>query len=62
MKGLVAPWQQLYELPWEPQAGTGIFLGRDEVCNARPAQPPRAGTQPSPVCTSPNQALSPHCA
>lgn len=34
MKGLVAPWQQLYEFPREPQAGTGIFLGRQEVWDA----------------------------
>lgn len=60
MKGLVAPWQQLYGFPWEPQAGTGMFLGHAEVCNAPLAQPPRAGTLPSPVCTFPNQALSPH--
>lgn len=37
MKGLVAPWQQLYEFPREPQAGTGIFVGRQEVCDAQPA-------------------------
>lgn len=37
MKGLVAPWQQLCEFPQEPQAGTGIFLGHQEVCDARTA-------------------------
>lgn len=58
MKGLVAPWQQLCGFPWEPQAGTGMFLGHAEVRSALLAQPPWAGTLPSPVCTFPNQALS----
>lgn len=30
----VTPWQQRCEFPREPQAGTGIFLGRREVCSA----------------------------
>lgn len=61
MKGLVAPWQQLYEFPQEPQPGTGIFLGRHEVCNALLVLPPRAGILPSLMHRFPSQALSPHC-
>lgn len=57
----VAPWQQRCEFPREPQAGTGIFLGRHEVCRALLAQPPRAGVLPSLMGGFPKQALSPHC-